>query len=484
MGPFGIGQAVRDSRTAALAGAGAGFLGDVNLPGQAHAVVLRSVHAHARIRAVDASAALRAPGVLAVFTGTDLAEAGLGTMPTTLLARGRTARPCSRRPTRSWARPRPVRGRSRRPAGRRDAAQAEDAAELVRIDYEPLPSVTATDEAARPGSPPVWDECPDNVSNVFETGDRGGHRYGASRGPITSSAAATSSPGSTPSSWSPGARSASTTREDRYTLYADVQYPTACATPWPPASSRSRAPDPRRRRRHRRCLRDQGLAVSRAPAGAVGGPQAGATGRWTCERREAILADEHARDTVSEAELALDAGAGSSGSASGPSRTWAPTSRRTGTCSPPSATSSRWSASTRSRGLRPRDQRPGQRELDGAVSRGRAGPSRPTSSSGSSTTPPASSAGTRSSSGGRISSRLGHAVQEPARRDLRLRRFRAEHGQGARPRRRRRVRRPATRRPGVEGRCAAWARQRHRAGGGASPSSPRSASTRAGAPPS
>ncbi len=52
------------------------------------------------------------------------------------------------------------------------AAEAEDAAELVRIEYVPLPSVTATAEAAEAGSPRVWDECPDNVSNVFETGDR------------------------------------------------------------------------------------------------------------------------------------------------------------------------------------------------------------------------------------------------------------------------------------------------------------------------
>src|SRR5439155_593360 len=51
-------------------------------------------------------------------------------------------------------------------------AQAEDAADLVQIDYEPLPSVTATAEATRPGAPPVWDECPDNISNIFESGDK------------------------------------------------------------------------------------------------------------------------------------------------------------------------------------------------------------------------------------------------------------------------------------------------------------------------
>jgi carbon-monoxide dehydrogenase large subunit len=48
-------------------------------------------------------------------------------------------------------------------------AQAEDAADLVRVDYEPLPSVTDTGSAAQPGSAPVWDECPDNVCIRPET---------------------------------------------------------------------------------------------------------------------------------------------------------------------------------------------------------------------------------------------------------------------------------------------------------------------------
>src|SRR6266540_1107237 len=49
-------------------------------------------------------------------------------------------------------------------------AQAEDAAERVQVDYEPLPSVTSTAKAV--GGAPVWDECPDNISNLFEAGDK------------------------------------------------------------------------------------------------------------------------------------------------------------------------------------------------------------------------------------------------------------------------------------------------------------------------
>src|SRR5207249_4796603 len=103
-------------------------------------------------------------------------------------------------------------------------AQAEDAAGLVAVDYEPLPSVTATLEAG-PGSPPVWDECPDNVSNVFEVGDQAAtdaafaraHRVIRGRYVITRVHAQYMEPRGALGSYDPG--------EDRYTLYADVQYP-------------------------------------------------------------------------------------------------------------------------------------------------------------------------------------------------------------------------------------------------------------------
>ncbi|HEU4438160.1 MAG TPA: xanthine dehydrogenase family protein molybdopterin-binding subunit, partial [Methylomirabilota bacterium] len=84
MGQFGIGQSVKRFEDVRLLRGEGRFLGDVNLPGQAQAVILRSPHAHARIVSIDASAARRAPGVLAVFTGADLARDGLGTMRMTL----------------------------------------------------------------------------------------------------------------------------------------------------------------------------------------------------------------------------------------------------------------------------------------------------------------------------------------------------------------------------------------------------------------
>ena len=74
MGEFGVGQSVTRFEDPRLLRGGGRFINDVNLPGQAHAVVVRSMHAHARIRAIDT----------AVFTGADLARGKLGTMRMTL----------------------------------------------------------------------------------------------------------------------------------------------------------------------------------------------------------------------------------------------------------------------------------------------------------------------------------------------------------------------------------------------------------------
>src|SRR5258708_28112723 len=84
MGQFGIGQSIKRFEDVRLLRGEGRFHGDVNLPNQVHAVLVRSPHAHARIRAIDGDAARRASGVLAVFTGADVARDGLRTMKMTL----------------------------------------------------------------------------------------------------------------------------------------------------------------------------------------------------------------------------------------------------------------------------------------------------------------------------------------------------------------------------------------------------------------
>ena len=226
MGNFGIGQSVSRFEDPRLLRGQGRYLADVALPRQAYAVVVRSPHAHARLRSIDPAAAARAPGVLGVLTGADLARDGLGTTATTLSRK----RP-DNSPMFAPAHPGLVRDRVRYVGDPIAVVVAEtlplaqDAAELVAIDYEPLPSVTATADAAGPGSPAVWDECPDNVSNVFEVGDaaatdaafRRAHHVVRRRYVITRVHAQYLEPRGAMGDYDPG--------EDRYTLYADVQYP-------------------------------------------------------------------------------------------------------------------------------------------------------------------------------------------------------------------------------------------------------------------
>src|SRR3954453_21426364 len=80
MGEFGIGQPVKRFEDKRLLSGNGRFQNDFNLSGQAYGYVMRSPHAHARIDGIDLNAALAAPGVLAVYTGDDLAAAGLGRM--------------------------------------------------------------------------------------------------------------------------------------------------------------------------------------------------------------------------------------------------------------------------------------------------------------------------------------------------------------------------------------------------------------------
>src|SRR5262245_41520930 len=171
MGQFGIGQPVTRFEDRRLLQGEGRFLDDVRLPGQTQAVIVRSPHAHARIVSIDTAAAAKAPGVVAVFTGADVARDGLGTMQMTLKRKRPDGSPMFAPPHRGLDQDR-VRyvGDPIALVIAETRAQAEDAAELLEIEYEPLPAVTSTADTV--GGPAVWDECRDNVSNLFESGDK------------------------------------------------------------------------------------------------------------------------------------------------------------------------------------------------------------------------------------------------------------------------------------------------------------------------
>src|SRR6476469_3773352 len=310
MGQFGIGQPVKRFEDKRLLSGNGRFQNDVSLAGQAYGYVLRSPHAHAAIRKMDLSASLAAPGVSAIYTGDDLAAAGMGTMgvPFANNRKRPDGSPMFWRAHLGLARER-VRyvGEPVLFIVAETLAQAKDAAELAEIDYDILASVTDTADAAA-GKHAVWEECPDNISKLFESGNKAAAEAALAKAAhvvkrryvISRVYAHFMEPRGAIGMWDPG--------DDRYTLYADVQYP----------------------HRVRQALATRIFKIPESRIRVIAGDVGGGFGtkgwqypehrlvlfaakrlrrpvKWACERSEAIQADEHARDNISEAELALDA---------------------------------------------------------------------------------------------------------------------------------------------------------------------------------
>jgi carbon-monoxide dehydrogenase large subunit len=306
---FGIGQpAIRLEDVRLVRGAGH-FQDDRVIPGQVYAVFVRSPHAHAKINSVDTAAAKASPGVLAVYTGQDYADDGLG-MPKATQPRKRADGSPMFAPQRPAMMVDHVKyvGDTVAMVIATTLNQAKDAAELVEVDYTPLPAVTDTAYAADPSSPPIWEGNPDNISHRHERGDKAAAEAAFAQAAhvvkrryvITRVHAQYMEPRGSLGVWDAG--------DERYVLYADVNYP----------------------HRVRNMLANQ---VFRVPESAVrvvvqdvgGGfgtkgwqyvdhrlvmwaaKKLGKPVRWTCERSEAIMADEHGRDNIGEISLAFDA---------------------------------------------------------------------------------------------------------------------------------------------------------------------------------
>src|SRR5262249_6645844 len=172
MGEFAIGQSVPRFEDPRLLKGGGRYVGDLVLPGMTYGHVLRSPHAHARIRSINVSKAKAAPGILAVLTGADWKASGWGDLP--------VPGGLSRRDGSVFRPPYPALAQDRvRFVGdyvafvvAENRHQALDAAELIEVDYEPLPASVSTADASNPGAAPVWDGCPDNIGFVQLFGDK------------------------------------------------------------------------------------------------------------------------------------------------------------------------------------------------------------------------------------------------------------------------------------------------------------------------
>ena len=306
---FGIGQPASRLEDIRLVQGRGHFQDDRVIPGQVYAVFVRSPHAHAKINGVDTAAAKAAPGVLAVYTGADYEADGLG-MPKATQPRKRADGSPMFAPQRPAMMVEHVKyvGDTVAMVIATTLNQAKDAAELVEVDYTPLPSVTDTAYAADPASPPIWEGNPDNISHRHERGDKAATEAAFAKAAhvvkrryvITRVHAQYMEPRGSLGVWDAG--------DERYVLYADVNYP----------------------HRVRGMLANQVFKVPESAVRVVVQDVGGGFGtkgwqyvdhrlvmwaakklgkpvRWTCERSEAVMADEHGRDNIGEISLAFDA---------------------------------------------------------------------------------------------------------------------------------------------------------------------------------
>ncbi len=173
MHPEGIGAPVlrREDRRF-LTGRGQ-YVSDIVLEGELHCAFVRSPHAHARFGAIDKSAALAAPGVVAVFTGADMAADQVGTMVPLWQIPGVDGKVMNEPPR--WALSRgTVRhvGEAVAVVVATSRSQAQDAAEKVEVSWEPLPATVDVRDAAKEDAPQLHPEAPGNLCVRFQRGSK------------------------------------------------------------------------------------------------------------------------------------------------------------------------------------------------------------------------------------------------------------------------------------------------------------------------
>jgi carbon-monoxide dehydrogenase large subunit len=308
MKQFGIGQPVRRVEDRRFITGHGNYVDDVNHPRQAHAFMLRSPHAHARIRGIDPAAALSAPGVRAVLTGDDLARDGIGSIPCLSALTNRDQSQSIMPPHQAIAgdRVRHV-GDTLAMVVAESAAGARDAAELIAVDYEPLPAVVDTAHALDPGQPQVWDEAPGNLCFDWETGDRAaveramaGARHRISLELVNNRIVVNSmEPRGALGEYDPG--------EDSYTLWSSTQGSHFVRNLL--AESVFKVPENRIRVVTRDVGGGFGMKLFLYPEHILvlwAARKLGRPVKWTPDRADAFMTDTQGRDNVTRLELALD----------------------------------------------------------------------------------------------------------------------------------------------------------------------------------
>ncbi len=308
MADTGIGASVRRKEDFRFLTGRGRYTDDINRPNQAIAYFLRSPHAHAKVKSVDAAAAKKSPGVVAVFTGADIAADKVGS-----LICGWTVKDKHGNPHKAPAHP-PLAKDTVRHVGDQVAvviadslAQAKDAAEKIKVDYQVLPAVVDTARALDPKSPQVHSDVPGNLCYDWELGDKAAveaafkNAHHVAKLDLVNNRLI-------PNAIEPRAAIGEfDAGNDSYTCYSTSQNPhvlrlilCAFVLGVPEHKMRVVAPDVGGGFGSKIfCYAEE--TVCTWAARKVGRPV-----KWTAERSESFLSDAHGRDHVSHVELALD----------------------------------------------------------------------------------------------------------------------------------------------------------------------------------
>ena len=308
MHQYGIGQPVRRVEDRRFVTGRGSYVDDLVRPRQAYAYMLRSPHAHARIRALDIVAAAAAPEVLGVLTGEDVTRDGLGPIPclSGVANRDGSTSPVPPRPAMVRDRVRHV-GDTVAMVVAESLAAARDAAELIEVDYEPLPAVVRTPHALDPGQPTVWTEAPGNLAFDWGLGDEAAveramaaARHRVSLELVNNRIVVNSiEPRGAIGEYEPG--------EDAYTLWSSTQGSHFLRNLL--AESVSKIPENRIRVVTRDVGGGFGMKFFLYPEHILvlwAAKKLGRPVKWTPERSDAFMTDTQGRDNVTRLELALD----------------------------------------------------------------------------------------------------------------------------------------------------------------------------------
>ncbi len=309
MSATGIGASVRRKEDFRFITGKGQYTDDVNRYGQAHAAFLRSPHAHADILRIDTAAALAMPGVVAIFTGDDLAADKIGGLICGWMIHSKDGEPMK-----AGSHPALAQGKVRY-VGDHVAVviadtldQARDALEKINVEYAVLPANVATANATQPGAPVVHEVAPDNAVYRWAIGDEGATQAAFAKAAHVTKIDLVNNR-LIPNPMEPRAAVGDyDSGNDAFTLYTTSQNPhvarlvlSAFIGIAPEHKLRVIAPDVGGGFGSKIFIYAEETVCVWA-AKKVGRPV-----KWTSDRTEAFLSDAHGRDHVTHAEMALDA---------------------------------------------------------------------------------------------------------------------------------------------------------------------------------